>query len=189
MRKKLFLCFTFFCGWSCVCVILSLQNVNVFKKKIRLPKLNKCERAHPVVEGGFDPNACSWMFESLQVLKKSSTLLFWCISKLYFNLFLLKLKGYEFKCVTCEQVKEYPGYANENLKCNEARILDNINVPTKYCIVRAINESTQTLKKHYEFVYQSKCKGDDNCKQLFPDTTFTNCASDGVCEDDYGLDA
>ena len=102
--------------------------------------------------------------------------------------YLLKLKGAELHCVTCKEVKEYLGKDNQNLTCNKARILGKINGPTKYCIARKLNGSTQTLNKHHEFVFQGKCQDDAHCKDSFPDTEFTHCARDGECENDYGMD-
>ena len=104
--------------------------------------------------------------------------------------FCLKFKGAKWYCLTCKQIEEQelPAAAKTVLKCNKDRLLDSIDGPTKYCIIHAMNKTSQKLKNHQEFVYQSLCKNDGDCEYYFPNTPFQKCAIDGICEDELGLD-
>ena len=90
--------------------------------------------------------------------------------------------------MTCEMAKKHPGPRNTNLTCYETRVWDNLDGPTKYCVIRAESRKTEKLKNHLEFVYQLKCRNDEDCAHYYPDTEFTKCASDGVCENEVGMD-
>ena len=91
--------------------------------------------------------------------------------------------------MTCGKANQHSGPRNTNLTCHETRVLDKLDGPTKYCVIRAMDRTTNKLKNHFEFVYESKCRNDDDCTYSYPDTEFRKCASDGVCENEIGLDA
>ena len=98
------------------------------------------------------------------------------------------MKGAKWYCLTCQQAKEHPGPSNTNLKCFEQRLLDQIDGPTKYCAVQEMNQTTQKLVHERQFVNQAKCKSNEDCEYWYANTPFQICASEGVCEDELGLD-
>ena len=197
-RKELFAVVVLY-GFSFVCSNLSeyfdesfleSEEVNPVEKQAqRLPKYYKCERAYPVKDDIDDPTACSWMVgDNAKVMREIIKFFIVLIFEVQKICFCLKLKGAKWYCLTCKQAKEHPGPSNTNLKCSERRILDQIDGPTKYCVVQVMNQTAQKLIKERKFIFQQKCKSNEDCEYWYADTPFQNCASDGVCEDKHGLD-
>ena len=102
--------------------------------------------------------------------------------------FCFKLKGAKWHCLTCKQAKKYPGPSKTNLTCYEKRLLDQMDGPTKYCAIQEMNQTTQKLIHELQFIYQQKCTSNEDCEYWYANTPFQICASEGVCEDELGLD-